>query len=53
MLRLGKNDGLKLDTNHFSPEMDNIVDVRGHVKDLGIYVDNSLTYKVQRQKSLT
>ena len=50
MLRLGKNLDLKFDTSYFSPEMEGVVEVKEHVKDLGVYLDKNLNYKFQRQK---
>ena len=53
MIRLGKNDNLKMDSVYFSPEMEGIVEVKQNMKDLGIQVDDNLNYKTQRQKALT
>ena len=44
MIRLGNNTDLKMDTVYFSPGMYGVVEVKKQVKDLGIYVDENLSY---------
>ena len=44
---------LKQDSIYFSPEMESVVDIKESVKDLGIHVDENLTYRCQRQKALS
>ena len=53
LLRLGPNNDLKNCTEYFSPDMEYVVESKESVKDLGIHVDHKMTYRVQRQKSLT
>ena len=45
MLRLGNNTDLELDIVYFSPGMDDVVEVKEKFKDLGIYVDENLSYE--------
>ena len=51
LLHLGNNDVLKDTTNYFAPDGVKIIERKSAVKDLGVMVDECLTYKVHRQKS--
>ena len=52
LLRIGKNISLKDETYYFSPNMDTVVEEKDWVKDLGILVDNQLTYRTHRQEAI-
>ena len=52
VLRLGQNNDLKEDTLLFSPDYTDVIERKEAIKDLGIYIDQNLDFKVQRQKAL-
>ena len=52
LLRVGKNIELKENTYYFTPFMSNIIEEKENVKDLGVIVDNQLSYRVHRQKAI-
>ena len=52
LLRIGKNTDLKNETYYFSPNMENVVEEKDWVKDLGILIDNQLTYRIHRQEAI-
>ena len=52
LLRIGKNVNIKEETFYFSPNMNSIIEEKEVVKDLGVLVDNKLTYKAHRQKAI-
>ena len=53
VLRLGRNEVLKEDTLLFSPDYGEIIERKESVKDLGIIVDQDLSFKQQRQRALS
>ena len=52
VLRLGRNKEIMSNTTYFSPEFENIVEECEVVRDLGIHIDNDLTYKSHRSITL-
>ena len=50
-LRLGNNNEIKNCTNYLAPDGVKEIERKNVVKDLGVMVDESLTYKVHRQKA--
>ena len=53
LLRMGPNKDIKENTYIFSPNYGEVILESDHVKDLGILVDDNLTYKVQRNKAIS
>ena len=51
LLRIGKNENLKLDTVLFSPGMREIIERKDCIKDLGVLVDENLKYSEHIKKS--
>ena len=52
LLRIGKNISIKEDSYYFLPGRNNIIEEKEYVKDLGVLVDNQLTYREHRQKAI-
>ena len=52
VLRLGKNSEIKENTSYFSPNFSNLVEEVEVVRDLGIHIDNDLSYDSHRSITL-
>ena len=52
MLRLGKNQELKDSTYFFTPEYSDIIEHKEVIKDLGVMVDDKLSYNDQTMKAI-
>ena len=52
VLRLGRNRDIKENTSYFSPNFTNLVEEVEVVRDLGIQIDNRLTYDSHRSATL-
>ena len=47
VLRLGKNDEIKMNTCLLTPEFEEVIEAKEVVKDLGIMIDDSLNFNTQ------
>ena len=45
MLRYGANDELKCDTNYFTPELEDIIEVKNNLRDLGIIMSDNAKFE--------
>ena len=45
MLRYGPNEGLKFDTNYFTPEFEDVIEVKNNLRDLGIIMSDNANFK--------
>ena len=52
LLRLGISEDIKNNTLLFGPGFDSIIERKNVIKDLGVLVDDKLSYSQQIQKSL-
>ena len=52
VLRLGKNSEIKENTSYFSPNFANLVEEVDVVRDLGIQIDNNISYNNHRSATL-
>ena len=52
VLRVGKNEELKDNTEYFAPNGINIIERKSCIKDLGVMIDYNLSYRSHRQKAL-
>ena len=47
MLLYGANDDLKFDTNYFTPELEDILEVKNNLRDLGIIMSDNAKFEDQ------
>ena len=52
VLRIGKDSNLKDSTFYYAPNGTNIIERKECIKDLGVLIDQDLTYRSHRQKAL-
>ena len=52
LLRLGKNSNITENTSLFTPDFQDIIERKECIKDLGIMVDDQVSYSIQKQKAL-
>ena len=52
LLRFGKNENLKEDSNYFTPQYSEVIARSEVVKDLGVRIDHKLNYKDQLQTAV-
>ena len=45
MLRYGKNNDLKTNTNYFSPEYQDLIEVKDNLRDLGVIMSDNASFK--------
>ena len=50
MLRYGKNQEIKMNTNYFSPNYEDIIEVKENLRDLGIIMSDNASFKKHIQK---
>ena len=45
MLRYGPNEDLKFETNYFTPDFEDIIEVKNELRDLGIIMSDNANFK--------
>ena len=53
MLRIGRNEELKKDTLFFTPKYNDIIEVKTTIKDLGVLIDDNMTYQSQMNMAIS
>ena len=53
MLRIGRKNELKKDTLSFTPKYNDIIEVKNTIKDLGVLIDDNMTYQSQMNKAIS